>query len=195
MEKTQYMSTIQAAKLLGVSVRTIQQWVDAGKLDAWVSPGGHRKIKQTSVEDMMRQCSTTPPAQERKSILIVEDDADLILLYKLNLKKWGLPIDARYAANGYMALVEIGRQVPDLLITDLSMPEVDGFKMLQTLENEGIHFPTIVITGLPKERVAELGKLADDLLILTKPVDFDLLRRLVATTLDLRRPQASEATA
>lgn len=188
MADTQYLSTIQAAKMLGVAVRTIQQWVDAGRLEAWISPGGHRKINRASIEAMMlqRKGAATAP----KSILIVEDDEDLLLLYKLNLKKWDFPVEVRYAANGYMALVEIGRRIPDLLITDLSMPEVDGFNMLQNLENEGIHFPTIVITGLPKEKVSKLGKLADDLLILNKPVDFDLLRRLIATTLDLQRSRS-----
>jgi len=54
-EKT-YYTTIETAKLLGVSVRTVQLWVENGSLEAWKTAGGHRRIVASSVDDyMLRQ--------------------------------------------------------------------------------------------------------------------------------------------
>ena len=44
-----YLTTRNAAKLLGISVRTAQQWVERGKLEGWKTDGGHRRISHTSV--------------------------------------------------------------------------------------------------------------------------------------------------
>jgi CheY-like chemotaxis protein len=65
------------------------------------------------------------------------------------------------AENGARALDRIRRQLPDLLITDLLMPEVDGFGLLTTLQHEGLQVPTIVISAdiqaTSRARAVELG--------------------------------------
>lgn len=48
-------TTREASKLLGVSLRTIQLWVDAKRLDAWKTPGGHRRITRRSLEDLFNK--------------------------------------------------------------------------------------------------------------------------------------------
>lgn len=45
-----YCTTAEAARSLGVSIRTIQLWVDSGVLTAWKTVGGHRRILLDSVE-------------------------------------------------------------------------------------------------------------------------------------------------
>lgn len=65
------------------------------------------------------------------------------------------------ADNGARALEYIRQQLPDLLITDLLMPEVDGFGLLTALQHEGLQVPAIVISAdiqtTSRARAIELG--------------------------------------
>lgn len=189
----EFFTTHQAAKLLNVSIRAIQLWMDSGQLTGWVSPGGHRRIEKASVMQMLKVRSGAQRGMPslRKSVLVVEDDRDLTFLYRMNFKKWDFPVDLRFANDGFMALIEMGKQQPDLLITDLFMPNMDGFRMLESVNEAGMEVPTIVITGASERERATLQESDENLLVLGKPVDFNLLRRLVATTLDIRSQRSS----
>ena len=44
-----YLSPSEAADEIGVSVETVRRWIDAGHLEAWRTPGGHRKIERTAL--------------------------------------------------------------------------------------------------------------------------------------------------
>lgn len=64
-----YCTTAEAARSLGVSIRTIQLWVDGGVLTAWKTVGGHRRILLDSVERF--RASTGAP--EIVSVAVVEE--------------------------------------------------------------------------------------------------------------------------
>jgi|GEM_PF-6327594 len=51
MADPEVVSTSEAARQLGVSVRTIQLWVESGKLEAWKTAGNHRRVYQHSIDD------------------------------------------------------------------------------------------------------------------------------------------------
>lgn len=66
MNTSDTVSTRQAAKLLCASVRTVQIWVDNGKLVAWKTPGGHRRVLRASVDEMLaerQRASTSIPRE------------------------------------------------------------------------------------------------------------------------------------
>lgn len=188
-------STREAGKMLGVSLRTVQVWVDSGLLEGWRTVGGHRRITATSVERLMRERTlerpttaaskhSTPPSDEL-SLLIVEDDTDLLDLYRHTIDSWDLPLQLRTAANGFDGLMQIGETLPDLLITDLNMPGINGFEMLRSLR---IRFDVsqmsiVVVTGLDKADIYMHGGLAADVEILGKPVPFAPLKGLVEALL------------
>ncbi len=81
------------------------------------------------------------------SLLLVDDnDLDLQLMsYKLKSEKWNV----NTASGGKDALVQIDQDVPDLLILDLLMPEVDGFQVLEQIRNQEKtkDLPVIIITA------------------------------------------------
>ena len=57
-------TTIDAAQLLGLAVRSVQLMVDRGELDAWKTPGGHRRISRVSVERwLVRAICTAAPSR------------------------------------------------------------------------------------------------------------------------------------
>jgi len=51
----EFISTTEAASMLGISLRSVQYWVEKGKLDAWKTAGGHRRIVRKSVEKLMAE--------------------------------------------------------------------------------------------------------------------------------------------
>ena len=106
-------------------------------------------------------------------ILIVDDDGDLRTLLGLCFLRRGHSIVV--ASNGAAALECLAAHAPDLLVTDLSMPVMDGLELLRRLRANGHHdLPAIVLTARSDQRPAATDAGADAFLV--KPVP---LRELV----------------
>jgi len=182
-------STKEAASLLGVSHRTVQLWVESGVLQAWKTAGGHRRILLTSVNRLVAQRtqavtgtqSVPPPAAKAipagRRIVMADDDATLLRLYELEMSGWGLDAQLIKARDGFDALIRIGEARPDLLISDLNMPGMDGFRMVRTLRADPRYgnMAIIVISGLDPATIKSMG-LPDDIPVFAKPVRFPELR-------------------
>lgn len=183
-----YRSTREAAEILGVSPKTVQLWVESGVLQAWKTAGGHRRVTLESIRSIVRQrerASGGQPAggdeERRLRVLVVEDDAPLRRLYEFQIGSWKLPIDLVTANDGFEALLRIGEQRPDILITDLRMPGMDGFRMMRRLWElkPNADMLPIVVTALDASEIAAYGGLPSEIQVFSKPVPFDRLRRIV----------------
>jgi excisionase family DNA binding protein len=195
IQKT-FCTTREAADMLGVSLRTAQLWVESGLLQAWKTSGGHRRISRDSIE-----CLLAKPREEREapleaampaarldteaaaapfSVLVVEDEAALRRIYEITLARWPMRPQVLTACDGYEALVRIGDVKPDLLITDLRMPGMDGFRMLKALRDmpELDGMAIVVVSGLAPDEILSHGGLPADIAVLPKPIPFDQLREI-----------------
>lgn len=183
-------STKEAASLLGVSHRTVQLWVEGGVLQAWKTAGGHRRILLSSVHRLVAQRNqavagarpAAAPAEPKaaRRIVMADDDATLLRLYELEIAGWGLDAELIKARDGFDALIRIGEARPDLLISDLNMPGMDGFRMVRTLRADPRYgkMAIIVISGLDRATITSMG-LPDDIPVFSKPVRFPELRAKV----------------
>lgn len=194
-QTTAYCTTREAAQMLGISLRTAQLWVESGQLEAWKTEGGHRRISRVSVQRLLNgelpvSLVATPARQAlgRLKVLIVEDDNILLKLYKAMLASWSLPIEIITAGNGIEGLILIGRDAPDLMITDLSMPGMDGFQLIRSLASSTLRagMEIVVVTGLDAADIESRGGLPSDVRTFTKPVPFDRLRTIVTSLLERR---------
>ncbi|MGH8244173.1 MAG: MerR family transcriptional regulator, partial [Steroidobacteraceae bacterium] len=82
-------STREAADRLGVSLRTVQLWSEAGLLRAWKTPGGHRRILTDSVEELLQRRAGDGPRRApggEFQVLVVEDEPDFLQLFELHLR-------------------------------------------------------------------------------------------------------------
>lgn len=168
------LTTREAAQRLGVSLRTVQLWVEADILPAARTPGGHRRIPHNAVEAlalstglggeplarsaraartrleagesesdsfmaprMAARTSSQPPAgtgPHPHDVLLVADSPVWQVRCEQALAPFMPTIQLRFAETGYLALLQIGQKAPDLLITNLELPGMDGLAMLRTLE-------------------------------------------------------------
>lgn len=179
-----FCTTREAATQLGVSVGTVQLWVESGLLQAWKTTGGHRRVLRASVESLLHKkpVQAAPPEHSPEKpappqtlhILVVEDDSNLLLLYQAHIARWPMPTEISLFDNAMAALMQMGRGGPDLLISDLHMAGMDGFAMLNVLNKapEMANTTVVVVTGLDASEVSASGGVPVNVEVLPKPIPF-----------------------
>lgn len=187
-EKT--YTTFQVAAICGVYPSTVINWIKGGKLAAFRTPGGHRRVLERDMVAFLKEYDfPIPEGMElgKRRVLIVEDDPDLGPMLLKSLKRLSDRIQTRLIDNGVEALVALGKEPPDLMILDVHMENVDGARVLATLRSDpataGIRVVGITGKRLPPEKLKFMQKNTDAFFIKPfDPVQFEesLLRLLRA---------------
>lgn len=194
-----FVTTRTAAKMLNVSLRTIQLWVESGVLKAWKTAGGHRKVSINSIETVLAQRQQSLNIQNKSiqdtkprslntpfKILLVEDDEGLRQLFRFYFTDWKREVSFDIACNGFEGLISLGRKIPDLLVTDLNMPSINGFDLLSYLNNaeQFKKLDIIVITALPPEDYENNVAITSNIRIFPKPLDFEVFESYILSLID-----------
>ena len=114
-----------------------------------------------------------------KRILIADDEPHLIRVLRLGLEKAGYSVSA--VADGERALAKIRETVPDVLITDIEMPRMNGEQLCRSLEKE-VDDPTlliIVVTSHPEETHRIWSSKISRITFLEKPLSLRKLCKLL----------------
>lgn len=121
-------------------------------------------------------------------ILIVDDNPSNTFVFSSLLEDEGFEVDL--AANGHEALVRIGEQAPDVVLTDLQMPEMDGNELCRRLADEPSTsaLPVIVITAFGDAPAATEAHARQ---IISKPVSSETLLEAIRTHGGLEAGQAA----
>ena len=129
--------------------------------------------------------------ETRKRILVVDDEQEITLVLRSGLTKHGF--DVRVAGEGQAALELFQAWTPELVITDLSMPNMNGLKLCRRLR-EISDVPIIILSvkGDEATKVEALDAGADD--YLTKPFGMGELLARVRATLRRSPPASNEGT-
>lgn len=188
--------------MLGICVRTAQLWVESGRLQAWKTPGGHRRILRESVNAQLREREKECGAiLDGFDVLIVEDEPVQRQLLQSLIAEIAPGISVRTAYNGIEGLIKIGERQPQVLITDLLMPGLDGFHLLNTLTSSPLVRPIqlIVTTGLTDHEISQQGELPARAVVFHKPIQIPVLVAMVRAFHDgwiahRRNPQAESPT-
>ena len=120
-------------------------------------------------------------ADPKKTILVIDDEPDLVNILREEL-------EGRYsiitATNGKEGVIAARKSSPDLIISDINMPELDGLTMLNELRSGGFKNPIIFMTGYSStEKIRAAWQLgAFD--FLEKPVNFTLLHDSITIALE-----------
>jgi two-component system, OmpR family, response regulator MprA len=121
------------------------------------------------------------------TVLVVDDDAAILRMLERTLTAEGYAVET--AADGGAALAAVEREVPDLVVLDVSMPGLDGLDVCRRLRSKGLALPILLLTARDAvtDRVTGLDAGADDYLV--KPFAAEeLLARVRALSRRGREP-------
>ncbi len=126
-----------------------------------------------------------------KRILVVEDNLDLAGGLQRNLEREGHRVALAHSAADAIALAM--REVPDLVVLDLGLPDRDGYHVLEQLRGKGVQCPVLILSarGLETDKVRGFRLGADD--YVTKP--FGVVELMARINAHLRRSSAQPAAA
>ena len=192
------MTTSDVAKELGVTIRSVQLWVEQGALEGWKTPGGHRRITRASFNRMSAnrasQKKTQQPDHGKLLVLIIEKDDFTQSLYRQTIKSWAMAVDLKIIAHPIEALIQLSLQTPDLLMTDLTLGEIDTLAMLKalrgndTFNNMGI----VAVTNLSADDIAAKGSLPKRVRLYSKqPIPFWEMKELMAGLIERKQERQS----
>jgi type II secretory ATPase GspE/PulE/Tfp pilus assembly ATPase PilB-like protein/DNA-binding response OmpR family regulator len=120
-----------------------------------------------------RDAAPPPEAEQRRRILLVEDDEDTQKLITHFLEN--ASYDVTLAADGIDALMRLGQQDFDLILSDINMPNLDGFKLIEIIHQKGFGTPLIFLTGSTNEQDEVLGFELGAVDYMKKPIKKDVL--------------------
>ena len=141
----------QAAKYLGVAQSTIRKWTDSGRVPAFKTPGGHRRYRRRDLDAFLERSGQTVETPG-PFVLIVDDDEGVRAFVRANLELEGYSVQEAASAEEGLALLE--ERLPELILLDVMMPQVDGWEMLRRVQDRhGVgSIPVIMFSGKIDER-------------------------------------------
>lgn len=135
----QFLSTAEAARMLGLSTTLVQTLVDQGDLKGWKTRGGHRRISLDSILDYQNASRSamgvTVKSTIKPRVTVVVEKAPLMDQLMAANAEWNFPVDVTFFDSVTEALLELSSKRPDMLVVEMSMPRSQQEKTLQALEN------------------------------------------------------------
>jgi excisionase family DNA binding protein len=190
MKSKSVFTTFETAKLCHVSPLSIINWVNAGRLPAFRTPGGHRRIRREDLIRFMKDNGIPLPDDLRSGsgkprVLVVDDEASIREVIAEHLTTRGV-YEVSVAADGFEAGRLVATFRPDVVLLDLRMPGVDGFQICRTIKADPETSGTIVIamTGFyspeTEARILECGAVR----CFAKPVEPSTLASFIDSVLE-----------
>jgi excisionase family DNA binding protein len=191
MDRKPVFTTFQTAKLCHVSPLSIINWVNAGRLPAFRTPGGHRRIRRDDLIRFMRENGMPLPDELREGsgrpkVLVVDDEASIREVMAEHFTTRGTPYEALAASDGFEAGRLMATFRPDVVLLDLRMPGLDGFQVCRTIKADPETSSTIVVamTGYfsaeTESRILECGAVR----CFAKPVEPSTLSAFIDSVLE-----------
>lgn len=173
------LTSHQAGTLLQVNPSSINKWVKEGRIPAFRTPGGHRRIRAGDLVAFLSQHDMPVPKDlegaSRRRMLIVDDDE--AYLRTLERAMEGQSIDLITCNNAVEALVKVGSFKPHLIVLDILMPGMDGFQTAERLREspETAEIKVVVVSGAMTDDMRARAKEAGIAAALAKPVNIEEL--------------------
>ncbi len=179
----------QASNYCKVDQDKIIEWIDDGHLKADESVGGHRRIKQDDLDKFLQERGMSipdqSPANGSKKILVVDDDEIVVETIVQSLEEDEHGYDLISASDGFEAQSQIKHFMPDLLILDIMMPDINGYEVCKKLktDSETKSIQIIVLSAyLDEENYKKMKDYGADACF-SKPLPLTKLKEQVANLL------------
>jgi excisionase family DNA binding protein len=173
-------SSRQVGKLLGADPSSVNRWIDSGKLKAYRTPGGHRRVLHEDLLGFLDETGIPVPEEiqpTQLSILLVDDDEPYLRSLRKALLRLDRDLEVQTCTSGIEALILLGSRRPDAVLLDAAMPGLDGVEVCRRITSspDTQNVKVIVSAAHPspatEKRVLEAGAMA----YLAKPLKANLL--------------------
>ena len=126
-----FFTSHQVSRMLQVSPSTVVGWINHGKLEAFRTPGGHRRVRMADLRAFLEQNQLPIPTDVgamAHRVFVVDDDALVIKAIQRSMARVeGCMVEVEGCVDGITALVLIGARHPDLVLLDIYM---EGLKIV-----------------------------------------------------------------
>jgi len=161
----EYLSTRQSAKILQVSLGTVQKMVELGELVAWKTRGGHRRILASSLEQQLQRRKRAMRQKSSQNCLAMgifrrsENSQDLLE----SIQDWQLKVEMEVSIDSLEGLMKAVSIAPDLIFLDALIPPVEQVHLIHYLSKnkDTQRIPILVDEGFIKLHPGVLA-LADE---------------------------------
>jgi CheY-like chemotaxis protein len=189
-KKKKVFSAHEVANFCDVVNQTAINWIRQGHLEAYTTPGGQYRVYADVLAKFMQNQGMRMPDEVREilaeqakieQVLIVDDDQALNDLLKQFLDKRYPEFKVTQALDGYDAGRAILEQRPDVVILDINLPGVDGYKLTRQIKSdENLSRPIVIaITGMEDAEVETRAREAGVDGFIRKPIDLESLPGLI----------------
>ncbi|MCB9799687.1 MAG: response regulator [Candidatus Omnitrophica bacterium] len=194
-----FFSTHEVARMCHVSPGSVIRWIQQGQINASLTAGGHHRISDVALKELLQTLRIPLPEEfltdtnggakltASKTVLIVDDDEAIRTMLKLFFKKNLPEVRVEEADEGFMAGWKVRGSVPDLVIVDLLLPGIDGFRICQFIRHspELKHTKILAITGQGEDKRERILKFGADA-FLCKPFELSELQKYAVDLLGLQ---------
>jgi len=150
----EYLSTRQSAKVLQVSLGTVQKMVELGELIAWKTRGGHRRILASSLDQQLQRRKRAMRQKSAQNCIAVgifrriENGQELLD----SIQDWQLKVDMEIAVDSLEGLMKAVSIAPDLIFLDALIPPVEQVHLIHYLSKnkDTQRIPILVDQGFIK---------------------------------------------
>lgn len=183
----EYLTTKEAAVMLGLSLGTVQKMVEQGELVAWKTSGGHRRVKHDSVMRYLKMNCNLAQYESRNyvSLMQVELSAEMRTHYLQVIASWGLPVRVHFVDDIFHLLMRMVQVAPDIILLDLDDSPCDGIALAHSLKrHESVHSTDVLYSSsMSNEQLIAKGGLPNHVMAVARPISMDLLRGFVCAKL------------
>jgi PAS domain S-box-containing protein len=151
----------------------------------WLPLAGSGEQAATKPDHDVAADAYTMQARLQARLLVVDDEASVAEMLAEQLRFAGYTVQQVASALAAMALIDGGEHF-DLVMTDLSMPGMDGLELLNALRRTQPNLPVILLTGFATTAVEQAASVDDNLIVLRKPITGDRLTERIAQMLRSR---------
>lgn len=179
-KRKEYYTTSEIAKILHVAVGSVINWVDDNQIKAIITPGGHRKIPYKELIRFLKDHNYDIPQEllAKKSVILIDDEKEthdfFIEIFK-NIKGFEL----KCFSSGTEALIAMGKNIPEIIIVDILMPDFDGIQVIKNIKAND-NFKKVLIIAIS----GDLNKKEESFnaganIFLKKPIDIEEFRNSI----------------
>ncbi len=181
IDSERLLTSHEVGALLQVNPSSVNKWVKEGRISAFRTPGGHRRIRARDLVEFLDSHHMPVPARlqaaSRRRLIVVDADPSSLKSLERALKTHADRVQLLPAANGIDALVQVGLFRPHLIVLDASMDEFDAIEVCRRIKANAETRAIVVVlaSGNVTNSLENKASQAGAARVLKKPLDLNVL--------------------